>query len=145
MSPPAGNDNPIPGRTYVLTIFGTETAFQVEGDDIYLRPYDASCLDQKFVCDVYEGRLGFVNQNKEKRLGRNRYENIKCEDSPATRGSWQAFFFRANPGGGFIMSTTIDDTYIQLRRTDDGSPGNYWLTIKDRDHSIPVVVGMTQV
>ncbi|KAG2005577.1 hypothetical protein CC2G_001971 [Coprinopsis cinerea AmutBmut pab1-1] len=65
-------------------------------------------------------------------MGRNRYENVKCEDPPSEQGSWQAFYLDDQAGGGRKMTMTIYDTLTPMKYASD-SEGQYLTLSKDGD------------
>lgn len=135
------------GSYYVLSIYrpdlpnDAQTVWQAVDNDIYLRGYLPGARNQIWKCTLdSNNRWGFINVETGKRAGRNRYENVKCEDPPSETGSWQAFYFNRVSGGGYTASMTIYDKLCPLKITSDGG-GQYFTLAQSSD----LVTGVTKV
>ncbi|KAG2005564.1 hypothetical protein CC2G_001959 [Coprinopsis cinerea AmutBmut pab1-1] len=117
------------GGWYVINIWQDTTRVLTNvNNDIYLRDYNEGDQHQIFYATRdAENRLGFVCVGTNKRMGRNRYENVKCEDPPSEQGSWQAFYIEDEYDGSRKMSMTIYDNLTPMAYASDS--GGQYLTL----------------
>ena len=66
------------------------------------------------------------------RIGRNRFEILKCESSFNDNGSWEALHFWRAPKGGYHVMMTKDDRFCPLKITVD-SKGEYLKMVAETD------------
>jgi len=120
-----GNDYPIPSNSYVFTVYGTDQAFTLSnGEHIILTTYSNTNQNQIFRCDRVPStnRLGFVNIPSNRRILRNRFEDVRARPH-GNPSVWESFAFEPLPGGGFRMSSMIGDVSSALRLVDEtGKP-----------------------
>ena len=125
----SGNDSIETGQYYVINIYNTNDVMENVRNDIYVRPYNSSNGAQVFRATLdSQNHRGFYCQYTGKRMNRNRYENVKCEDSFSTEGSWQAFQIRDHSGAGREILMTVYDESRPLRKVSDS--GGYYFTIQ---------------
>ncbi|PPQ88587.1 hypothetical protein CVT25_009967 [Psilocybe cyanescens] len=138
-----GTDDLEVGKTYVINLSGTAQVWTVVGKDIYLRDYEDNNKKQLFKATLdSENRWGLYNEDRGKRVGRNRYENVKCEDSYDTQGSWQCFVdIRKGRPGMCMFYMTVYDDHRPLRKVTD-KDGDYF-TIQEKGES--VMFGLTKM
>ncbi|PPQ74507.1 hypothetical protein CVT25_004590 [Psilocybe cyanescens] len=138
-----GTDDLKVGNVYVINISGTNQVWTVVNDDVYLHDYDSSNTKQLFRATLdSNNRWGFYNEAHGKRVNRNRYENVKCEDSYDTQGSWQCFVeIREEAPGKRKFYMTVYDDHRPLRKVHDG--GGYYFTIQETGDE--VTFGLTKV
>ncbi|OBZ69710.1 hypothetical protein A0H81_10077 [Grifola frondosa] len=144
-----GNDVLVEGGHYVISIYdpinfshNTPKVFTHEGNDIYLRPYQPGQQTQVFRCTRDpSNRWGFVCDGTGVRMGRNRYENLKCESKISDQGSWECFYFNVAPDGGYKMLMTVNDRLCPLEITSDS--GGEYLAIRARESN--ALIGLTRV
>lgn len=138
-----GTDELVVGSVYVINISGTNDVWTSVNDDIYLRTYDPNNTRQLFQATLdTNNRWGFYSNAHGKRVNRNRYENVKCEDDWGTQGSWQCFaeIRQESPGYNKFYMTVYDD-HRPLRQVSD-SGGQYFTIQKDGSQ---VTFGLTKV
>ena len=120
-----GNDYPIPSNSYVFTVYGTDQAFTLSSrEDIILATYSNTNQNQIFRCDWVPStnRLGFVNIPTNRRILRNRFEDVRARPH-GNPSVWESFALEPLPGGGFRMSSMIGDVSSALRLVDEaGKP-----------------------
>jgi hypothetical protein len=121
-----GNDRIEDGKSYVINIYGTNDVLENVNNDIYVRSYDEHNLAQVFRATLdSDNRRGFYCDFTGKRMNRNRFENVKCEDHYSTEGSWQAFDIRDNKDSGRDIFMTVYSDLRPLREVSD-SGGRYF-------------------
>lgn len=136
------------GANYVLSIYEPNSptnyapkVFTHEGSDIYLRPYRPGDQQQIFRCTVDpNNRWGFVCVGSGVRMNRNSRENLKCNASASTQGSWECFYFNVSPNGGYQMLMTKDERLCPLEVTSDS--GGEFLAMRAESNAR---VGVTRV
>jgi hypothetical protein len=114
---PPGNDYPIPSNSYVFTVYGTDQAFTLSGgENIVLATYSKTNQDQIFRCDSVPStnRLGFVNTPSNRRILRNRWEDVRARPH-GNPSVWESFAFEPLQGGGFRMTSLIGKVSSALR------------------------------
>ena len=138
-----GTDDLIVGSVYIINLSGTNNVWTVEGDDIYVRAYDSNNSKQRFQLTLDpNNRYGFYSQAAGRRVNRNQFENVKCEKSYDTQGSWESFVeVRREAEGKWKFYMTVYDEHRPLRKTSD-SGGAYFTIQKKGDE---VTFGLTKV
>ncbi|OBZ69572.1 hypothetical protein A0H81_10090 [Grifola frondosa] len=138
-----GNDVLVRGGHYVISIYGDDSkVFTHKGTDIYLQPYEPGDFTQIFLCTLdSDDRWGFVCVGTGVRMGRNRYENLKCESKGSDQGSWECFYFNDVEGGGYKMCMNVDEKLRPLYITSDG--GGEYLSINKKTDG--ATIGLTRV
>ncbi|PPQ79332.1 LOW QUALITY PROTEIN: hypothetical protein CVT25_002562 [Psilocybe cyanescens] len=133
-----GTDDLKVGNVYVINISGTNQVWTVVNDDIYLRDYDSNNKQQLFKATLdSDNRWGFYSDAHGKRVNRNRYENVKCEDNYDTQGSWQCFVeIRQESSGKYKFYMTVYDNHRPLRKVSD-SGGSYF-TIQEKGDEVTI-------
>ncbi|KAG1600397.1 hypothetical protein G6F46_014021 [Rhizopus delemar] len=81
--------------------------------------------NQIWIYSPVNGGIGFINKGTGKRAGRNRFENLKCEDPQDEQGSWQTFYIEDD-----LIKMTIDDKLVPLYVVNDDE--GTWFSLHDR-------------
>jgi hypothetical protein len=138
-----GTDDLVVGSVYVINLSGTTDVWTVEDTDIYLRRYDATDDKQLFEATLdADNRYGFYNKSVARRVNRNKFENVKCDASYDTEGTWESFAeIRAVAPGKREFLMTVYDAHRPLRMVKD-SKGEYFTIQKEGTH---VTFGLTKV
>ncbi|KAF8803288.1 hypothetical protein BYT27DRAFT_7195893 [Phlegmacium glaucopus] len=139
-----GTNELVVGSVYIINTSGTNEVWTVEGNDIYLRPYNPNNKKQLFraTLDDANNRYGFYNDAAARRVNRNQFETIKCEKTYDTQGSWECFCeIRTLAPGRLKFFMTVNDEHRPLRKTSDG--GGYYFTIQNAGSD--VTFGLTKV
>jgi hypothetical protein len=130
---PSGNDFPEVSNSYVFTLYGTNQAFTLASEGrLILANYSRSNQDQVFRCErvAATNRLGFVNTRTNRRILRDRFEDVWARpfDRPSV---WESFSFEAVGGGGFRMTNVRYNAEAVIRRVDENGKSAYGLPCFD--------------
>ncbi|PPQ93574.1 hypothetical protein CVT25_005566 [Psilocybe cyanescens] len=139
----AGTDDLEVGKTYVINISGTSRVWTAVKNDVYLRDYDPDDKMQLFRATLDDKkRWGFYSDAYGKRVGRNRYENVKCEYDYDTQGSWECFVAieEVEPGARRFYMTVYDE-HRPLRKIMTYY-GDYFTIQEEGEH---VTFGLTKI
>jgi len=131
------NHNKIFLIIYIISIYGTEKAFTVDGDWLRVNKYTgANTQLWKCVKDDHN-RFSFINVATGKYLGRDVYQNLRC--SASSQGTWECITLRARPGGGYCLSADIDGRICPTLLASD-SKGEYMRVVAESD----TIIGLHQ-
>ncbi|KAI0246918.1 hypothetical protein BJV78DRAFT_87880 [Lactifluus subvellereus] len=133
----------VAGSVYIIDESGTNDVWTIEGNDIYLRPYDPNNKNQLFRATLdANNRYGFYNDATARRVNRNHHENLKSEKSYNTQGSWECFCeIRIEAPGRLKFFMTVWDEHRPLRKV--SCSDGYYFTIKNAGSE--VTFGLTKV
>ena len=74
-----------------------------------------SIYNQKWICEVSNGWLGFKNGSKY--LGFDNYEKLRC--SATSQSKWEHFVVRKHPDGAYMVFLRKDDGLRPLGKNSD--------------------------
>ena len=138
-----GIDMLVVGSVYIINASNTNDVWTVEGNDIYLRPYESNNRNQLFRATLDgNNRYGLYSDATARRVNRNQSENVKCEKTYNIQGTWECFVeTRMEAPGRLKFFMLVGDEHRPLRKVSDN--GGYHFTIKHAGSE--VTFGLTNV
>lgn len=127
----SGTDKLVVGSVYIINTSGTNNVWTVEGNDIYLRPYNPYNKNQHFRATLDgNNRYGFYSDAAGRRVNRNQFENVKCEVPYSTQGDWECFVeMRMEAPGRLEFFMLIGKEHRPLRKVSNN--GGLYFTIQN--------------
>ncbi|RPA94559.1 hypothetical protein L873DRAFT_1814070 [Choiromyces venosus 120613-1] len=122
MFPPGrGNDNLNVGQKYVISLYGTNEVFTVEGRDIRLRGYTKDSKNQIWICtENKDNQIGMQNEASSLFLGQ-WHSLFLC--SAVVQKSWENLYFtRLSLGGYKLVINCGNDRLKAVQREDASKP-----------------------
>lgn len=121
------------GKEYIIKVlFENKNLILIrEGNDIAgIEDNNKKNNNKIWIYSPVEDGHGFINKESNKRIGRNRYENLKCEDSPDEKGTWQKLYLKRAGPIHYNFEMTIDNNKIPLYIVKDD---DIWFSLNDRN------------
>ncbi|KAI5923101.1 hypothetical protein F4810DRAFT_720507 [Camillea tinctor] len=118
---------------FVVSLYGTDSVFTAEGQDLRVRPY-GNQRSQTWTC-VKNGnnRIAFQNLDTNRFLGRNAGGNLCC--SSTVFDDWEVLAFTKLSTGGHEMNVPWGDGVAQIEYAED-SGGPYMKVASASDQAI---------
>jgi hypothetical protein len=134
MLPPSSGDDCLQlGHRFVISLYGTDSVFTAEGNDLRVRPYSNND-NQIWICVRDENnQFGFINRATGKYLGRDVYQHLACY-ADAQKG-WECLTFTKLTEGGYRLSVPVDDKLCPVKETSD-SGGPYMMVVAESSEMI---------